>query len=260
MSRFSLLWALFFSLLCLAPVGCGASASSAEYASSPYYGESSSSNISYKRQESLAFASSEVDGSLRNDAKPSPADEPVPGPNGPVKRKFVRSASLTVEVDDEDDFKPTLQRAIKAAEAIGGYVQQESTTSVTLMVPTERLEEVVLKLEKLGEVIQRDVRVVDVTSQYVDMQIRINNLRKMRERLTELVAQSTDVSEILKIETELGRITSELERMEGQMRLLERNTTYATIYLSLQEEVTPGPVGWVFYGAYKAVKWLFVWD
>ena len=41
---------------------------------------------------------------------------------------------------------------------------------------------------------------------------------------------------------------------------MKNQLTFATIAISLEESVTPGPVGWVFYGVYTGVKWLFVWD
>lgn len=264
MSRAILCFGCLILVLMCSAWGCGASPSYArsDYSPAPSY-ESESVIMAQNVRPSgvvLAMEDDSARGSLEARPRKAQDNSTVPGPNGPVQRKFVRTANLTLEVDDEDDFKPTLIKARKIAEGLDGYVQQESTTSITVLVPTEQLDTAMAQLEKLGEVTSRNVRIVDVTSQYVDMQIRINNLRKMRERLTELVAQSTDVSEILKIETELGRITAELERMEGQMRLMERNTTYATIYLSLEEEVTPGPIGWIFYGVAMGVKWLFVWD
>ena len=128
------------------------------------------------------------------------------------------------------------------------------------MVPTESLDQALAKIEVMGEVTHRDVSVVDATSRYVDLMIRIDNLRRMRERLTKLVNEATTVKDVLEVERELGRVTTELERMEGQMRLLSQQTTYATIRVTLEEEITPGPLGWVFYGGYHAIKWLFVWD
>ena len=44
------------------------------------------------------------------------------------------------------------------------------------------------------------------------------------------------------------------------MRVLENQTTFAAIHLAVDENVTPGPLGWVFYGLFLGVKWLFVWD
>ncbi|MEC9443142.1 MAG: DUF4349 domain-containing protein [Myxococcota bacterium] len=175
-------------------------------------------------------------------------------------RKLIRNAWLTVEVRDEDDFKPTIERLSKMAERREGYVQSESSSGVTMLVPTDQLDDVVLEIEKMGKITQREITVVDATAQYVDMEIRISNLVKMRARLTELVNQSTSVEEVLQVERELARVTSELERLEGQLRVLSRSTTYATVNVSLKERVRPGPLGWVFYGGYKAIKWLFVWD
>lgn len=182
----------------------------------------------------------------------------APQPN--IERKLVRNARLTLEVRDEDDFKPTIEKLGKMAESMGGYVQVESSESTTLFVPTQRLDEAILQVEKLGEVTARNISVVDATANYVDMQIRIDNLQKMRARLTELVNQSTSVKEVLEVERELARVTSELERLEGQLRVLDRDTTYATLYISLDKRVRPGPLGWVFYGGYRVVRWLFIWD
>jgi len=178
----------------------------------------------------------------------------------PKERKFVRNASLTLEVKDDDDFEPTLEEAGKIAKSLDGYVQAETSTSMTMLVPTERLDDAMERLEKLGKVEYRDVRVVDVTAKFFDLQIRIDNLKRLRERLTDLIGETNDVKQILEIERELSRVTTELERLEGQMRLLGQQTTYATIRISLTERVRPGPLGWVFYGIGLGIKWLFVWD
>lgn len=177
-----------------------------------------------------------------------------------IERKLVRNAWMTVEVDDEDDFEATIKRAAKIAEGLGGYVQAETQQSITLLVPTDKLQDAVRQVEKLGEITRREISVQDVTANYVDLQIRIDNLRRMRVRLNELVQQATEVKDILEVERELGRVTAELERLEGQLRTMDKQTSYATLYLAVEEEVTPGPLGWVFYGIGMGIKWLFVWD
>ncbi len=182
------------------------------------------------------------------------ADKSQPNPD----RKLIRNAWMTIEVDDEDDYPEHIKTFHKVAESLGGYVQSESSSTLTMMVPTERIDEALKIVAREGKVTYRNISVVDATSQYVDMQIRIENLRKMRVRLTELVNQSTSVQEVLQVERELSRVTSELERIEGQMRLLSKQTSYATINLTLEERVKPGPLGWIFYGIGKGVKWLFI--
>ncbi len=182
-------------------------------------------------------------------------------PNAQVDaRKLKRHAQMTIEVDDEDDIEPTIDKAREMAEASEGYVASESTNAITMMVPTGDTENFLDRLTTLGEVTDRSLRVDDVTSQYVDLEIRIENLERTRKRLQELLEQSVQVSEVLEVEKELSRVTMQLEQYKGQMRTMSRDTTYAHVQLRVEESVVPGPVGWIFYGGYKAVKWLFVWD
>lgn len=175
-------------------------------------------------------------------------------------RKLKRDASMTVEVDDEDDIEPTIERAQEVAKTFEGYVARRSGEFVHMMVPTDKLEGVLDRLSTLGEVTAREVYVVDVTSQYVDLEIRIDNLEQTRQRLQQLLAQSHKVSDVLEVEKELSRVTIELERLKGRMRTMRRQTSYASVNFQVEEEVSPGPLGWVVYGGYRAVKWLFVWD
>ncbi len=32
------------------------------------------------------------------------------------------------------------------------------------------------------------------------------------------------------------------------------------VQLTLETPTSPGPVGWVFYGLYRGIAWLFVWN
>ena len=115
-------------------------------------------------------------------------------------------------------------------------------------------------IEKSGRLTRRDISVRNVTGEYVDLQLRINATRTFHRRLLALLDKTDDVQRLLEVERELGRVNEALERLEGQMRLLDNQTTFATVDLTVEKEVRPGPVGWVFYAAFKGFKWLFVWD
>lgn len=177
-----------------------------------------------------------------------------------VDQKLVKNAWLTIRVRDEDDFGPAVDQCELVARRLDGYVTRKTSSSIAFKIPTGRLDEALAAVTELGKVKSREVTTVDVTANYVDLRIRIDNLKKVRARLQELVEQGQNVKEILEVEKELARITTQLEALQGQMRLLENQTSYATVSVSFEERVLPGPIGWVFYGAYKAVKWLFVWD
>ncbi len=212
--------------------------------------------------ESVQIARAEADDGGFDGGGSAEAKKPA-APTDPrvdYDRKFVKTAWVDLEVGDEDDFEPTVAKVQEIAEGLSGYAVEVSSTSITVKIPTERIDEALTSIATLAEVTHRNVRVSDVTARYVDLQIRIANLEKVRARLQELVQQGEDVKAILEVEKELNRVTTELESLKGQMRMLSNQVTFATIHVRIEEEVTPGPIGWIFYGGYHAIKWLFVWD
>ncbi|HEU4412737.1 MAG TPA: DUF4349 domain-containing protein [Polyangiaceae bacterium] len=183
---------------------------------------------------------------------------------GPVEasgeRKIVRDATVRLEVGREVQIAPALRAVHQVAAQTGGFVFSETNDTVVLKIPANKLDDALARVGRVAKVRDKNVSARDVTSDYVDLNIRIDNARKLQARLKELLTQTQDVGKVLEVEKELARVTEQLERLEGQMRLLSQQTTYATLTVTVEEDVKPGPIGWVFYGAYSGIKWLFVWD
>ncbi|MCB1323013.1 MAG: DUF4349 domain-containing protein [Leptospiraceae bacterium] len=202
---------------------------------------------------------------MRKEAATDALSEDAGGgvPGEPVARQLIRRAWLEVEVAG-DQLSASGQRARDVAERYKGYVSNESISEdyvqLVLRIPDAQLENALNELGTAGEITDRRINVDDVTMQYTDILIRIENAKKLQHRLNELLAKAENVRETLEIERELARITTELERMEGQRRLLENQIQLATLTVTYRRSEQPGPLGWVFYGAYRAVRWLFIWD
>ena len=175
-------------------------------------------------------------------------------------RRLVRNAALAVEVDGDDRVEPALERARVLTESLDGYVSWEGPGEMVLRIPDASLEPAMDQLSALGEVERREVRVQDVTASYTDLEIRLANARALQSRLRDLLGQAETVADVLAVETELARVTAQVESLEGQLRLLQNQVAFSTLRLTVSDGVTPGPLGWVVVGAYHAVKWLFVWD
>lgn len=245
-----------FALLAAA---CSSSSGNAPYAPAATY-TNYQAEVGEAEMVRVATTADSGGAALSGDTASPRKSASSPDPRVDYDRKFVKNAWVEIEVGDEDDFEPTVAKVQRVSEGLGGYAVEVSKNSITAKVPTERLDEALVAIASIGEVIERNVRVSDVTASYVDLQIRIANLEQVRTRLQELVAQGEDVKAILEVEKELNRVTRELESLKGQMRMLSNQVTFATIHVDVSEDVTPGPIGWIFYGGYKAVKWLFVWD
>jgi hypothetical protein len=138
-----------------------------------------------------------------------------------------------------------MEDTLTKAEAIGekykGWVQQSTSTSLTLRVPAEQFEATMADLEALGDVNFRNVVGTDVTEQFYDTQIRLKNAEVLRDRYIELLRQARTVEDSLAIERELARVTQDIELLKGKLRFLGNQIAFSTINLSLQRK-TQEPV------------------
>jgi hypothetical protein len=124
--------------------------------------------------------------------------------------------------------EPGLDAVEKVARDVGGYLSSRQDNAITIRVPRARFDEALRLVETLGDVTHRDIKALDVTDQYVDLASRLKNAYAMRDRLTDLLSKAA-VKEALDIERELGRITEEIERMEGKLKLLRDQIAFSTI-------------------------------
>lgn len=127
-----------------------------------------------------------------------------------------------------------VQKSVAIAEKYHGYPVFSSNNSVQLKIPVENAAKTLLDVEKLGEVTSRQIEASDVTENYVDTEVRLDNLKKMQKRLTALLEKAKNVEETLKIEKELSRITTELERYQARMKNLILQTSMVDVHISFK--------------------------
>ncbi len=124
---------------------------------------------------------------------------------------------------------PSIEATFKLAKTMGGYLVRRDQRSIVVRVPAAKYREALAQIGKLGDVIHREETVEDVTEQFLDVQTRLRNARAMPNRLEKLLEQAKDVKEALAVEKELGRITTDIERMEGRLKRLRELISFSTI-------------------------------
>lgn len=125
--------------------------------------------------------------------------------------------------------------AVGLAVSAGGYVAQMTDTTLTLRVPSKRFRKLMTQLEDLGEVQSRGVQALDVSEEFHDLEVQLDNLKATRSRIEKLLAQSKDLTQILTVEKELQRVTIEIDRIEGRMRMLSSQAAFSTISIAFGE-------------------------
>lgn len=154
-------------------------------------------------------------------------------------REVIRTGDLRLEVDAVGDAVADVRRIAGAA---GGFVSNEEamtdarTASVTVRVPSGDFDSVRGDIAELGDVIEQTVQAQDVTAEMVDVETRIESLRRSVARLQEMLGGSGDVAQLSAVEGELARREVELEAMLGQQRLLEDQVALGTLTVHLSED------------------------
>lgn len=177
---------------------------------------------------------------------PRPPDEPPAhiAPDTSV-RKLIRNADLALKVASVD---AAIHRLTRLAEEVGGYVTSQEQFAGTrgsvqgravLRVPTERLDDVLSTVADAGELLSKHIWITDVTDRYYDIEVHLNNAREEREQLRLLLGRAERLDDILRVRRELNRVTSEYERLAGQMNRLSNQIQYSTVTVSLMERLPP---------------------
>lgn len=176
-------------------------------------------------------------------AQPMPAapkDEPRPGPGAgsavaQVQPMLIYTANFQLAAYE---VPKRLDEAERIAKDLGGFLGRRDDREIVIRVPASRFDEAVGRIEKLGDVVRRNVSTEDVTEEFHDVEIQLKNARAVRDRLEQLLAKATKVEESLMIEKELGRVAGEIDRLEGRLKFLRDRAAYSTITIAFHPKET----------------------
>jgi glycine cleavage system regulatory protein len=157
-------------------------------------------------------------------------------------RKVIRSGNVTFEVDS---FDSALMTVTKLVLEDGGFVAGTESAKlpngktrgvVTVRVPPDRLDALVLKLRGLGDLKGQNITAQDVSKQYADNDSALRAARAMEERLLEIIKTSKGaIKDLLAAEKELGVWRGKIEAAEGQKRYYDNLIGLSTLAITLEE-------------------------
>jgi hypothetical protein len=151
----------------------------------------------------------------------------------------------TAEIDlqtQRDEIVATLDHIIEAANSMGGYLLRRTDSSVQIRVPAARFRDSLHRVESMGEVLHRAVSAQDVSEEFNDLEVRLQNLRAVRQRLEEFLRRAGSMTEALQVEHELERITREIDTIEGRMRFLSTRVAFSMVTVTVTPRAENGIV------------------
>ena len=188
-------------------------------------------------------------------AKPQTAGEAAAPPPGlpPSKvpenlqaqqsqRKIIRNGQVEFEVDS---FDSSFMQIGKIVAEEGGYVSSTDSEklsngkvkgTVTVRVPPDRLDVLVLKLRGLGDLKSQKIAAQDITKQITDLESGLRAARTMEERLLEIIKSGKgEVKDLVAAETQLGVYRERIEQIEGELRYYGNLVSLSTLNITLLE-------------------------
>ena len=171
-------------------------------------------------------------------ASRAPAAAAVPGS---AARKVERSADLVLRVPS-DKLESTSDGVIRTVDRFGGIVANSSSSSnddggeatFALRIPTDRLDDALAALSKLGHVTQRSQNLVDITGSFTSVQDRLSDARAERRGLLGALGKATTQAHIDSLRARLRTVRSQIARLNGDLDALRRRADLSTVSVTVR--------------------------
>ncbi|SMP74889.1 protein of unknown function [Neorhodopirellula lusitana] len=160
-----------------------------------------------------------------------------------LNRRIVYNTKLSLVVKEYSVFESTLPGLV---ERHGGFISKSETSRRfndqqsgvwVARIPVASYADFLQGVSGLGFAESRTEDAQDITAEFIDVEARIRNNKKLEERIITMLKERTGkLSDVLDIERELSRVREEIERMEGRLRVLADRSAMATITIRCREE------------------------
>lgn len=193
----------------------------------------------------MNFAAS--DGDFASDGGGEVDASTIPLPPLSDSERIIKDGRIEVEVPKgrfDEAFRGVLSLATKA----GGQVASSQSSrddkrasgEITIRVPAQRFDQLLESTSGIGKIEHREVSSQDVSGEFVDLQARVRHLQAQEQFYLGLLGKARVVGDAIAINQHLSGVQAEMERIQGRLRLLDEQTTYSRLTISLYEPgVTP---------------------
>lgn len=114
---------------------------------------------------------------------------------------------------------------------------EETNYQLKIRIPNENFRKFINDLEKGSySILKKSIQAEDVTEEYRDIAIRIENKKAYLERYKKLLGNANSIKSILEIEEIIRNLEEEIESREGRMRYLDDQARYSSLSIVLTQK------------------------
>jgi hypothetical protein len=204
----------------------------------------------------VAYASDEAEasGGAEMEETQAIAIAAVPiGTDVPVGLKVIRDGRVELRVEP-GTFGQISSQLRSIAQDLGGYITAGETHLqeiddvaytvgwLTMRIPEDRFDDALDRVDGLGERLSLNVSSQDVTEEYIDLEGRLRYWKTQEEFYTRLMAEATEIEDLVTIQTRMQDVLLNIEQIEGRLRYLDSRTSFSTLTVGLTEVPGSTPI------------------
>lgn len=176
----------------------------------------------------------------QNGAQVGAAPNLVPAAAG---AKVVKTGEIDLQIG-KGQVAHTIDELTAIAVVDHGYVADshssegiDASGAVTMRVPVRWFEKALVDVRDLHgpKVMSQQSSGDDVTAKYVDLQARIHALEATRAAFERILGRATTIGETLDVQSRITSVQTQIEQLQGQVRVIDDQASYATLAVTLAE-------------------------
>ena len=235
-----------------------ATSESAASAYGDYYVDEESNGTSYEAEDGVEAKNSDNAG-LSNLRSEEAKDASDGGESGQISsatdtftsQKLVYRGSVTLQSMEYDKCVKAINDAVKNA---GGFVEYQNESNnnyrwyyaeeqsmddrmlnITVRIPSARYEDFIQGLSEYGKVMDQSKNVENITREYHSNEAQIAALKKEQERLLQMMDKAETMEDMIKVESRLSEVESNLNQYETQKSSMDLDVMYSSVTISVEE-------------------------
>lgn len=158
------------------------------------------------------------------------------------ERKVTKTGEIRFQTSSSGKTKEQIQKAVTE---LKGYISSDNTSTIDkrkentleIRIPSANFDKLMTNVaENALKVDFRNVQMLDVTEEFIDLDKRIGTKKELEARYIQLLQKATKVEEILKIEEQIGNLRADIESAEGRLKYLNDQVDFSTLNVIFYEK------------------------
>lgn len=156
--------------------------------------------------------------------------------------KIIKDGAISIEVNNIETSKIKVDEIVKKYKAyyesdvFSSYSNRSEYRLKIRMTPDsfEKLNEDLKNID--GRIVEKDIKTRDVTKEYLDIEIRVNNAMAMMKRYQDMLSKAQKVSDMIEIQNKINEIEFQIESHKGELKYMNDRINYSSLDLTIIEK------------------------